>query len=67
MYACARVSVLHAHNVCARVYTQDTQNAHTLRQSLTYNSKLCVGVDLAVLIPSHTLVHSCVGEGQPTD
>lgn len=61
----ARVSVLNC--TCMSEHTRHTKRPHTPRQSITYNSKLRIGVDFAVLIPSHTLVHPRVGEGQPTD
>lgn len=47
------------------VYDTDT-HTHTPSRILTYHPELCVGVDLSVLVPSHTLVHSRVGQGQAT-
>lgn len=57
-------------NACAHVSMPTTVWAHTHTRThtqLTYNSELCIGVDLAVLVTSHALVHSCVGKGQATD
>lgn len=34
---------------------------------LTYDPQLGVGVDLAVLVPGHALVHPRVGQRQPAD
>lgn len=42
-------------------------HAYTQSQSLTYDSELSIGVDLAMFVSSHTLVHSCVRQGQATD
>lgn len=44
-----------------------TKHIHASSRRLTYNSELCIGVDLSVLIPGHTLVHSCVRQSQATD
>lgn len=38
-----------------------------LGRGLTYNSQLCIGVDLPVLIAGHTLIHAGVSQGQATD
>lgn len=69
MYACAHIS-MPTHILYARMREcahRHTKHIHTLSQRLTYNSELCIGVDLAMLIPGHTLVHSCVRQGQSTD
>lgn len=52
----------HTHTVC-----MSSMHTYTNEAGVTYNSELRVGVDLAVLIPSHTLVHSRVGQGQAAD